>query len=97
MPIHIRWHHQEEDKRAVRKRLRGPRDLTLSTAHPQGGATRSAATTRAASVSPGFWLDAFPNLLVADASLFPTGCHVNPQMTDMALASLAAERIIASR
>jgi choline dehydrogenase-like flavoprotein len=42
-------------------------------------------------VSPNFTLYDFNNLFVADASLFPAGCGVNPQMTTMALAHLAAE------
>jgi choline dehydrogenase-like flavoprotein len=33
------------------------------------------------------------NLVVADASLFPSSCKVNPQVTIMALATRAAARL----
>jgi len=33
------------------------------------------------------------NLTVADASVFPAGCEINPQLTIKALASLAASRL----
>ena len=42
-----------------------------------------------------FSLFDYTNLFVADASLFPAGCGVSPQMTTMALAQLAAERVVA--
>ena len=35
----------------------------------------------------------FENLLVCDASVFPTSLGVNPQLTVMALASRAAEHV----
>ena len=41
-----------------------------------------------------FALFDFKNLFVADASLFPAGCNVNPQMTAMALAHLAADEVL---
>jgi choline dehydrogenase-like flavoprotein len=44
-------------------------------------------------VAPDFHLFDFDNLFVADTSLFPAGCHRNPQMTAMALAHLAAAHI----
>jgi choline dehydrogenase-like flavoprotein len=47
-------------------------------------------------VGPEFRPHGIERLTVADASLFPAGCGVNPQMTVMALAHLAAERVIAA-
>jgi choline dehydrogenase-like flavoprotein len=95
LPNYFRHDHREEDAQAFRQRIRGPGDLTLSTAHPQGGNAIGRRMWRSV-VSPGFSLYDFANLFVADASLFPAGCHVNPQMTAMALATLAADRVIAS-
>jgi choline dehydrogenase-like flavoprotein len=40
----------------------------------------------------GSWID---NVYVADASVFPTSINVNPQLTIMAMASLAAKKIFA--
>jgi choline dehydrogenase-like flavoprotein len=44
-------------------------------------------------VDPTFRVHGVENLFVADASLFPAGCGVNPQLTVMALASLAADEV----
>ncbi len=80
------------DKAKFRKSIRGPADFTLSTAHPQGGNALGKDPLRSV-VSPGFHLFDFDNVFVADASLFPAGCGVNPQMTTMALAHLVADAI----
>ena len=37
--------------------------------------------------------EAIENLTVADASLLPAGCEINPQLTIKALATLAADRL----
>ena len=95
LPLYIRRERRDEDVRTFRQSIRGPADLALSTAHPQGGNALGRQTLRSV-VSPGFSLYDFSNLFVADASLFPAGCNVNPQMTAMALASLAADRLIAA-
>jgi choline dehydrogenase-like flavoprotein len=34
------------------------------------------------------------NLTISDASVFPAGCEINPQLTLKALATLAAQQII---
>jgi choline dehydrogenase-like flavoprotein len=93
MPTYIRHDHRDEDVAAFRGSIRGGADLALSTAHPQGGNALGRHPSRSV-VSPGFSLYDFSNLFVADASLFPAGCGVNPQMTAMALAHLAADRVL---
>ena len=95
LPHYLRREQRDEDVRKFRQSVRGPADLALSTAHPQGGNALGRQALRSV-VSPGFSLYDFSNLFVADASLFPAGCNVNPQMTAMALASLAADRLIAA-
>ena len=93
-PVYLRKDHLDEDKKAFRQSIRGPADFNLATAHPQGGNAVGRRKT-ASVVSERFSLFDFTNLFVADASLFPAGCGVNPQMTTMALAHLAAERVVA--
>ncbi len=61
--------------------------LVLATAHPQGGNRMSAA---GGVVDTAFRVRGTRNVFVADASIFPTSIGVNPQLTIMALSSLAA-------
>lgn len=82
----------EAGKTTFRQLVQGPADLSLSTAHPQGGNALGRTPARSV-VSPSFHLYDFDNLFVADASLFPAACGVNPQMTAMALAHLAVEHM----
>ena len=91
-PFTIRSNHQDEDRAAFLKLVAGPADLVQSTAHPQGGNALGRSAARSV-VSPDFHLFDFDNLFVADTSLFPAGCHRNPQMTTMALAHLVATHI----
>ncbi len=91
-PFAIRPDHRDEDAAAFRQLVAGPADLAQSTAHPQGGNALGRSATKSV-VSPDFHLFDFDNLTVADASLFPAGCLKNPQMTAMALAHLAADRV----
>jgi len=60
--------------------------------HPQGtcrmGEDRQRAVTDSFGAHHGI-----RNLTVADASLFPSSCKVNPQITIMALASRIANRM----
>jgi choline dehydrogenase-like flavoprotein len=72
-----------------------PDHLTMMSAHPQGGLRIDADPTRGA-VRPDFRVHGVDNLMVADASLFPSTIVVNPQWTVMALADVAA-RAISSR
>jgi choline dehydrogenase-like flavoprotein len=73
----------------------GPPTSPSAPRTPRGGNALGRQALRSV-VSPGFSLYDFSNLFVADASLFHAGCNVNPQMTAMALASLATDRIIAA-
>jgi choline dehydrogenase-like flavoprotein len=82
----------DADLAAVLAAIRDPASLTLSTAHPQGG--NAIGKKRGKSViNPDFRPHDVDGLTVADASVFPAGCGVNPQMTVMALAHLAADRL----
>jgi len=91
-PFAIRAGHRDEDAAAFRQLVAGPADLAQSTAHPQGGNALGRHAAKSV-VGPDFHLFDFDNLFVADTSLFPAGCLRNPQLTAMALAHLAADRV----
>jgi choline dehydrogenase-like flavoprotein len=63
-------------------------DLLLTSAHPQGGNAIGAVVDR------DFQVQGFGNLYLCDASVFPTSVHVNPQLTVMGMAELAARTIL---
>ena len=42
-----------------------------------------------------FKVEGIDNLHVVDASIFPRGCEINPQLTLKALAKIAAARLVA--
>jgi choline dehydrogenase-like flavoprotein len=94
-PVQINAATKDADEAAFRSTVVGQADLTLSTAHLQGGNALGQDALRSV-VSPGFNLYDFDNVFVADSSLFPAGCERNPQMTTMALAHLAADRILSA-
>ena len=60
--------------------------------HPQGTCRMGEDPSRAVTDSYGAH-HGVRNLIVADASLFPSSCKVNPQITIMALATRAAARV----
>jgi choline dehydrogenase-like flavoprotein len=66
--------------------------LSLNSAHPQGGNPISDDWQRGV-VDPSFRVHGKRNLYVCDASVFPGSVGVNPQLTVMALADYAGERI----
>jgi choline dehydrogenase-like flavoprotein len=68
-------------------------ELSLNTAHPQGGNAISEDHGRGV-VDPRFRVHGFENLYVCDASVFPTGITVNPQLTVMALAHYAGTQCV---
>lgn len=65
--------------------IRKPEDLTLSSAHPQGGNPMSDDPSIGV-VDSRFRVHGLDNLYVCDASVFPTTVRVNPQLTIMAMA-----------
>jgi choline dehydrogenase-like flavoprotein len=67
-------------------------EIQISTAHPQGGNSLSAAGGGGV-VRPDFRVHHTRDLYVVDASVFPTSLGVNPQWTVMALADLAASHV----
>jgi choline dehydrogenase-like flavoprotein len=69
-----------------------PGHITLGTGHPQGGNAMSRDPGKGV-VGPDFRVHGYEDLHVCDASVFPTSLTVNPQLTVMALAHLAARRI----
>lgn len=70
-------------------RIREPEDLTLSSAHPQGGNAMSDDPSLGV-VDSRFRVHGHDNLFVCDASVFPTTIRINPQLTIMAMADYFA-------
>jgi len=66
-------------------------DIQLHTSHPQGGNAISADSRGVA--DPDFAVRGAPGVYACDASVFPAAITVNPQMTVMAMAEYASERI----
>ena len=71
-------------------------DVQLHSSHPQGGNPVSRSRAKGV-VDPEFRVWGIENLHVCDASVFPSPITVNPQLTVMALAHLAAESIEGAR
>jgi choline dehydrogenase-like flavoprotein len=69
--------------------------LGLNSAHPQGGNPMST-DWQTGVVDQNFRVHGMDNVYVCDASVFPTSVTVNPQLTVMALADYASERIAAA-
>jgi choline dehydrogenase-like flavoprotein len=69
--------------------VRDAGDISVRTAHPQGGNPMSASRALGV-VDPEFRVWGTEDVYVCDASVFPTAITVNPQLTVMALAHLAA-------
>lgn len=67
-------------------------DISLSSAHPQGGNPLSD-NIEIGAVDSNFRVHGFDNIYVCDASIFPTGVMVNPQLSIMGLANYAADKI----
>jgi len=72
--------------------IRDGGDVTMNTAHPQGGCAISADERRGV-VDSHFRVHGYDNVHVCDASSFPSSITVNPQLTVMALAQYASGRI----
>jgi choline dehydrogenase-like flavoprotein len=69
-----------------------PGKVVVSSAHPMGGC-RMGSDPEASVTDAWGRVHGHPNIVVADASLFPTSSKVNPFLTIMALAERSAERI----
>jgi choline dehydrogenase-like flavoprotein len=67
-------------------------DLLLTSAHPQGGNPINVSPEHGV-VDDAFRVHGLRNLYVCDASVLPSAITVNPQLTVMAVAELAARRI----
>jgi choline dehydrogenase-like flavoprotein len=75
----------DEIQRFIDDCIKKPEDLTLSSAHLQGGNAMS--DDRAIGVVDShFRVHGYENLYVCDASVFPTTIRINPQLTIMAMA-----------
>jgi choline dehydrogenase-like flavoprotein len=95
MPATFAWHEMRtpDELRALRSIVRENADILLTTAHPQSG--NPVGDVREGGVVDGeFRVHGFRNLWLCDASVFPSSVTVNPQLTVMAMAQYAAERIL---
>jgi choline dehydrogenase-like flavoprotein len=75
--------------------LQQPEHLLLGSAHPQSG-NCIGRDSRTSVVDSNCRVHGFQNLFVCDASVFPTAVGVNPQVTVMTIASIAASRMLRS-
>ena len=66
-------------------RRRGPAFVNLLTTHPQGGASLGDVVNPTTFQMMTDCGEAIENLTVADTSIFPAGCDINPQLTLKAL------------
>jgi choline dehydrogenase-like flavoprotein len=95
MPATFAWHEMRapDELRSLRSIVRENADIMLTTAHPQSGNPVGDAREGGV-VDPDFRVHGFRNLWLCDASVFPSSVTVNPQLTVMAMAQYAAERIL---
>jgi choline dehydrogenase-like flavoprotein len=84
-------HHADEARALLAARLK-PSGIEMMAFHPQGTCRMGGDPARAVTDAYGGY-HGTRNLVVADASLFPSSCKVNPQMTIMALATRIAAKI----
>ncbi len=75
-------------------RKRGPAFVSLLSTHPQGGVSLGDVVDPHTFQVKTDCDEKVRNLTVADATLFPAGCEINPQLTTKALATLASNQII---
>ena len=69
--------------------MRDNTDIQLHSSHPQGGNALSRDPSKGV-VDPHFRAHGIERLHVCDASVFPSSITVNPQLTVMGLAEMAA-------
>lgn len=83
-----------DEARALARAALPAADFEMMAFHPQGTARMGEDPERAVTDSAGR-VHGTPGLWVGDASLFPSSCKVNPQITIMALATRLAEQVAA--
>lgn len=90
MPATYAWHEfrHPTELAELDAYVRDNADLLITSAHPQGGNAIGDV------VDPDFRVRGFRNLYLCDASVFPTSVQVNPQLTVMGMAQLAARSIL---
>lgn len=77
-------------------RCRGPEFVSLLSSHPQGGNALGKVVDRYSYNAMDDCQRQIVNLKVADASVFPAGCAINPQLTVKTIASFAADAMLQS-
>lgn len=75
-------------------RKRGPAFVNLLTTHVQGGSALGDVTDPTTFQLLTDQGERVENLTISDASVFPAGCEINPQLTVKAMATLAAQQVI---
>ena len=75
-------------------RKRGSAFVNLLSTHPQGGACLGEVVGPHSFQVKTDCGEVVENLTVADATLFPAGVEINPQLTVKALATLASEQFL---
>ena len=80
----------ENDLRLVDELIKTPADLTIGSAHPQGG-NAMCEDKNTGVVGLDFKVHGYENIFVADTSIFPTNIKANCQATAMAVSFYAAE------
>jgi choline dehydrogenase-like flavoprotein len=81
---------REQDVARIDTEILQREDLSIGSAHPQGGNPMSD-DPEIGVVDTAFRVHGFDNLFVCDASVFPASVRVNPQLTVMAMADCAAD------
>jgi choline dehydrogenase-like flavoprotein len=94
MPATFEYHELESVQalRGLPLLVRDASDITLGTGHPMGGCAVSNDPSHAV-VNTDFRVHGYDNLHLCDASVFPSAAGVNPQLTVMALAWIAADSV----
>jgi len=82
-----------DDLSLIDERGFGLGSFRLASAHPQGG-NRMGVDKKTSVVNSYCRSHDIENLYICDASVFPTSLGVNPQLTVMTIASLAAKKIL---
>ena len=98
MPNTFEYHEfrSEGELETLNRYVQDASDLSVGTGHPQGGNAISADPKRGV-VGPDCRVHGFENLFICDASVFPSATTVNPQLTVMAVAIMAAPGIAEAR